>query len=241
MSRIIASISVVILLFVIAVLFFELGYIRFNYPDKSEYPVSGIDISHHQDVIDWSLLTREDISFAIIKATEGGDHKDTKFEQNWKKAGEIGLVRGAYHYFTFCKPGQEQALNFIQSVPVEKNSLPPAIDLEFSGNCQARPSKEEVLQELKIFSELVKQRYGKTPVIYATNESYNTFLAGENLSYPVWIRDIYAEPKLSDGAKWDFWQFTHRGRLHGIDGFVDLNVFNGTKDEFESFVSSGEK
>ena len=238
MNRLIALVSAVVLLLVIAFLFFELGYIRFNYPDKSEYPVRGIDISHHQQVVDWDVLKREDISFAIIKATEGGDHKDTQFERNWERAGDIGLVRGAYHYFTFCKSGLEQAENFIQSVPVVKNSLPPAIDLEFSGNCQARPSKEELLYELSIFSKLLEQRYGKTPIIYTTSESYNAFLAGEDLRYPIWIRDIYSKPKLPDGSKWDIWQFAHRGRLRGIEGFVDLNVYNGTIKEFQEFLSN---
>lgn len=238
MNRLIAIFSTIVLLFVIAVLFFELGYIRFNYPDKSAYPIRGIDISHHQDVIDWDILTRSDLDFVFIKATEGGDHKDTKFQKNWERAGDIGLVRGAYHFFTFCKPGLEQALNFIQSVPVEKNTLPPAIDLEFSGNCQARPSKQEILYEINVFSKLVEQRYGKTPIIYTTNDSYVAFLEGEDLGYPIWIRGIYSEPMLRDGAKWDFWQYTHRGRLHGIDGFVDLNVYNGSDEEFKNFISS---
>ena len=238
MNRLIALFSTVVLFVVIAVLFFELGYIRFNYPDKSQYPIRGIDISHHQDVIDWDILSREDLTFVFIKATEGGDHKDTQFERNWERARDIGLVRGAYHFFTFCKPGHEQALNYIQSVPVEKNTLPPAIDLEFSGNCQARPSKEEVQFELSVFAKLIEQKYGNTPIIYTTYDSYNAFLEGEDLGYPVWIRDIYSEPVLGDSANWDFWQFTHRGRLYGIDGFVDLNVFNGTAEDFQNFISS---
>lgn len=238
MNRLIALFSIVVLLVVIAVLFFQLGYIRFNYPDKSDYPVRGIDISHHQDVIDWDILVREDLSFVFMKATEGGDHKDTQFQRNWSEADDIGLIRGAYHFFTFCKTGQEQALNFIQTVPVEDNTLPPAIDLEFSGNCQARPSKEEVQHELNIFARLIEQRYGKTPIVYTTNDSYVAFLEGEDLGYPIWIRDIYSKPVLRDGAKWDFWQFTHQGRLNGIDGFVDINVYNGSEEEFQNFVST---
>lgn len=238
MTRLIVLLGSAIFLGLIAVIFFQLGYIRFNYPDHSTYPVRGIDISHHQDVIDWDILTRSNLDFAFIKATEGGDHKDTKFQRNWERAGDIGLVRGAYHFFTFCKTGNEQALNFIQSVPVEENTLPPAIDLEFSGNCKARPSKQEVLHEINIFAKLVEQRYGKIPIIYTTNDSYVAFLEGEDLDYPIWIRDIYSEPTLRDGAKWDFWQFTHRGRLLGIDGFVDLNVYNGTEEEFQNFISS---
>ena len=238
MTRLIVLLGSAIFLGLIAVIYFELGYIRFNYPDTDTYPVRGIDISHHQDVIDWDVLTRSNIQFAFIKATEGGDHKDTLFKRNWERAGDIGLVRGAYHFLTFCKPGIEQALNFIQTVPVDKNSLPPAIDLEFSGDCQARPSKEEVQHEISVFAKLVEQRYGKTPIIYTTNDSYLAFLEGEDLGYPIWIRDIYSEPKLPDGAKWDFWQFTHRGRLHGINGFVDLNVYNGSSEEFQDFISS---
>ena len=241
MNRLIAILTSVILILVIAVLFFEKGYIRFNYPDKSEYPVRGIDISHHQDVIDWDILGRDDISFAFIKATEGGDHKDTKFVQNWERAGDIGLVRGAYHFFTFCKSGHEQALNYIKSVPVEENALPPAIDLEFSGNCQARPSKEEVQFELSVFAKLIEQRYGKTPIVYTTKESYNAFIAGDDLTYPLWIRAIYSEPKLKDSKTWTFWQYAHKGRLHGIKGFTDLNVFNGSREEFQEFISSGNR
>lgn len=239
MTRLIVLLGSVVFLALIAVVYFELGYIRFNYPDESKYPVHGIDISHHQDVIDWDVLQRSDIRFAFIKATEGGDHKDTKFEQNWERAGDIGLIRGAYHFFTFCKSGREQALNYIDSVPFENNTLPPAIDLEFSGNCQARPTKEEVHQELSVFAKMVELKYGKRPIIYTTNKSYNAFIAGENLGYPVWIRDIYRKPGLKDRSPWTFWQYTHKGRLYGIDGFVDLNVFNGSTEEFLEFVSSG--
>ena len=239
MNRLIAILSAVILVLIVAVMFFENGYIRFNYPDKTTYPVHGIDISHHQDVIDWDVLQRSDIRFAFIKSTEGGDHKDTKFQENWKRAGDIGLIRGAYHFFTFCKSGHEQALNYIDSVPFERDTLPPAIDLEFSGNCQARPSKEELLKELSVFADLVQTKYGKAPIIYITNESYNAFLAGENLGYPIWIRDIYTKPRFEDGSGWSFWQYAHKGRLHGIDGFVDLNVFNGSSEEFLKFISSG--
>jgi len=239
MNRIIAITSALVLVAIIAVLFFQEGYIRFNYPDSEIYPIRGIDISHHQDIIDWDILTREGLSFVFMKATEGGDHKDTKFKRNWQRAGDIGLVRGAYHFFTFCKPGHEQALNFIESVPVETNTLPPAIDLEFSGNCKARPSKEEVQYEIEVFAKLIEQRYGKTPVIYTTNDSYKAFLEGEDLPYPIWIRDIYSKPSLPDGARWDFWQYTHQGRIHGINGFVDLNVYNGSEEEFNTFISSG--
>ncbi len=238
MTRLIVFLGSAIFLGLIAVIYFELGYVRFNYPDKSKYPVHGLDISHHQDVIDWDVLAREDISFLFIKATEGGDHKDTQFARNWQRAGEAGIARGAYHFFTFCKTGAEQARNYIETVPVSKNTLPPVIDLEFGGNCSARPPKEEVLSEIAEFSRIVKQKYGKTPIIYATRQSYKSFFSGEDVDYPIWIRNIYHKPTLPDGREWTFWQYANRGRLYGIKGFVDFNVFNGTPEEFETFVSN---
>lgn len=233
MNRLIALVSALVFISLVTFLFFELGYLRFNYPSEKTYPIRGIDISHHQNVIDWDVLTRSNLDFAFIKATEGGDHKDTKFAENWRGAGEIGIVRGAYHFFTFCKPGREQALNFMETVPVEEHMLPPAIDLEFSGNCSARPPKEEVLNELTDFADLVKNKYDRTPILYITNESYRAFVEGEDLPYFIWIRDIRKKPRLAPGHEWTFWQFTHQGRLHGIDGFVDLNVFNGTREYFK--------
>ena len=231
MNRIIAISGFLIVLGVTTFIFFEKGYLRFNYPGTSRFPVRGIDISHHQSAIDWALLEREGLDFAFIKATEGGDHKDTKFEENWKKAGEIGLVRGAYHFFTFCKTGFEQAMNYIDTVPLEENTLPPVIDLEFGGNCSARPSKEEVLGEITEFSDIVESRYGKRPLIYATRQSYEEYLAGELPEHRIWIRNIYSYPRLPDKREWSVWQYANRGRLFGIDGFVDLNVFNGDREE----------
>ena len=239
MNKIIAICLTLLLLGVTGYMFFELGYIRFNHPGYTDYPVRGIDISHHQEAIDWPLIERSGLDFAFIKATEGGDHKDRNFARNWEKAEEAGLARGAYHFFTFCKTGAEQAVNFIESVPVTENALPPAIDLEFSGNCSARPTKEELHRELGEYARIVEDRYGKRPIMYTTNYSYEMFLAGEDYVYVIWIRNIYKFPKLPDNKEWSFWQYADTGRINGINGFVDLNVFNGTKEEFGQFVLNG--
>lgn len=238
MNKIIALCLTLLLLGVTGYIFLDQGYIRFNYPGYTEYPVRGIDISHHQDAIDWPVLERAVLDFVFIKATEGGDHKDRNFKRNWQKAAEAGLARGAYHFFTFCKTGAEQAVNFIESVPQGENTLPPAIDLEFGGNCSARPAKEELHRELAEYARMVEERYGKRPIIYTTNHSYEMFFAGEDYDYPIWIRNIYQFPQLPDHKEWSFWQYANRGRIRGINGFVDLNVFNGTREEFNQLVSN---
>ena len=79
-------------------------------PDRGKYPVRGIDVSHHQGPIDWQRVAADDVAFAVIKATEGGDHVDDAFATNLREARAAGLAVGAYHFFTFCRPGGDQAL-----------------------------------------------------------------------------------------------------------------------------------
>ncbi|SPD73590.1 conserved hypothetical protein [uncultured Desulfobacterium sp.] len=238
MKRIAALALLIISLPCLALVGYNLGVIRFNYPSKEDYPIRGIDISHHQGTIDWALLTKQDITFVYMKATEGGDFKDLEFLNNWANAKANNLYTGAYHFFTFCKPGSEQAKNFIAAVPFDDNSLPPAIDFEFSGNCKSRPKKEEILAELNSMVKVMEERFKKKPLFYVTYEAYDQYLRGEINEYPIWIRDILSQPKLRDGRSWLIWQYADNGRLDGIQGPVDLNVFCGGKSKFIDFLQS---
>lgn len=203
------------------------GWIRFNYPDKDEFPIQGIDISHHQGVIDWNKLRTEKIAFVFIKATEGGDYKDPTFIANWTMSHSEGYKTGAYHFYRLCKNGREQAANFIGTVPQNNNDFPPTVDLEFGGNCDTDKSKQQILIEVREFLDTLEAHYHKKPILYVTREFYDEYLLNELTEYPLWIRDIFWEPKLKDGRSWHIWQFANRAHLGGIDGYVDLNVLRG--------------
>ncbi|HWA61575.1 MAG TPA: GH25 family lysozyme [Caulobacteraceae bacterium] len=193
-------------------------------PDHHRYPVRGIDVSHHQGVIDWAAVARDDIAFAYLKASEGADHRDDAFAGNWKAARAAGLRVGAYHYFTFCRSGAAQAANFLTTVPHAADALPPVVDLEFGGNCQIRPGPEALRAQLAAFLGPVEAREGKPAIFYATQE----FLAAYGEALPdrrVWRRSIALEP--ARGERWVFWQYHNRGRVSGVKGPVDLNVFSG--------------
>ncbi|MEQ8478562.1 GH25 family lysozyme [Fulvivirga sp.] len=221
------------IMFGLAFLLFK-GYVRFNYPSKKEYPIQGIDISHHQGLIDWDELTKEDIKFVFVKATEGGDYKDPRFLENWENTKNNNIPVGAYHFYRICKDGIEQAENFISSVPNDRSSLPPVIDLEYGGNCQTNKSKEVILSEIREFMTILENHYQKTPIIYVTKEFYKDYSVSQFSENPIWIRDIFTEPN-TDNINWTLWQFANRAHLKGIDMYVDLNVFNGSPDEFETF------
>lgn len=224
-KKIIISTTVFIILLAVGTILYFHGYWRFNYPDNSKYPIRGIDVSHHQGEIDWKKIKQEGISFVFIKATEGWNYKDPDFNRNWKGASNAGLLKGAYHFFTFCKSGIEQSQNFINTVPVDYGSLPPVVDFEFVGNCEKPTEKAIVVKELLVFIREVKEKYKKLPIMYVTYDSYNHFLKGEVLDCYIWIRDVFFTPGIPEEKRWTFWQYSSHGRVKGINGSVDLDVF----------------
>jgi lysozyme len=216
---------------------FYFGHLKIHDPDRQQYPIRGIDISAFQKQIDWPNLDRREVDFIIIKATEGGDFKDRSFLDNWRKSGQINIPRGAYHFFTFCKPGKTQAQNFIDTVPVESNTLPPIIDLEFIGNCKTRPSVATLKQELQDYITEVQKIYQQIPILYTTQEFYDAYLQHEFTPNPIWISNFYSQPRLADGRRWTLWQYTERGRVKGVENLVDRNVFNGSKEQFRQLLN----
>ncbi|WP_309728275.1 GH25 family lysozyme [Chamaesiphon sp. OTE_75_metabat_556] len=222
-------------------LLFYFGIIHINYPDRNRFPIRGIDISSHQQQIDWARLDRSTINFILIKATEGGNFKDSRFQANWQQARKQGKIVGAYHFFTFCKSGREQAQNYIDTVPKQPGTLPPVIDLEFSGNCRSQPTQAKLEQELNTFITIVEKFYRKRPILYVTYEFYDRYLRDRYPTQPIWISDFYSFNKLPiliDGKQWLFWQYSEPGRISGISTLVDLNVFNGDKTQFDRLVNT---
>ena len=141
--------------------------------------------------------------------------------------------------FAFIKAGITQAENFIKTVPKTQNMLPPVIDLEFyAQHGSDPPEKEETRYNLQKMIDAVYDYYGLMPVIYVTDITYELYIKGYFDDNDIWIRSIFTKAELPDERKWTFWQYCNRGRLDGYDGaeqYIDLNVFNGTKEEFENY------
>ncbi|TPL98146.1 glycoside hydrolase family 25 protein [Mesorhizobium sp. B2-3-11] len=203
-------------------------------PNRGKYPVRGIDVSHHQGKIDWRRVAADDVAFAVIKATEGGDHVDNAFAGNLREARAAGLAVGAYHFFTFCRPGADQARNFISVVPHDQPLLPPVVDIEFGGNCPQRLSPEQLNTELKDFLGPVEAAFGKPAIIYLTDEDEAAY-AGQIAARPLWLRSLLMEP---DRRDWMYWQYHNSGRVDGIEGDVDLNVLQGGPEKLAALLAS---
>ena len=210
------------------------AYSSFGVQLPADYELHGIDVSRHQHSIDWQAVSQVKhndvtISFAFIKASEGRTVVDEYFKENWREARESGLLRGAYHFFRPHLTAEEQASLFFRMVPrLEKGDLPPVLDIEMRGSCPAAKLKKK----LKRFLVLTEKRYGMTPIIYTNFGFYKHFLTGREFSkYPLWIAH-YQTPDLNYKlSNWHFWQHSDRGRVNGIRGTVDFNVFNGEADD----------
>ncbi|MFD0987945.1 glycoside hydrolase family 25 protein [Methyloligella solikamskensis] len=201
-------------------------------PDANRYPVRGVDVSHHQGDIDWGKVAADNVAFAYMKSTEGGDWQDRKFLENWKAAREARLATGAYHFFTLCRPGKDQAENFLATLPRDGSMLPPAVDLEYVGNCKERPTPEALKREVDDFFGMVEKALGREAIIYAPED----FLADYREALPdrpLWRRSVFRPPHSDD---WLLWQYTFTGFVDGIEGGVDLNVLSGDKETLSDLL-----
>ena len=199
------------------------------------YDIHGIDVSHYQGDIDWARLARHQagdfpLRFVFMKATEGGDHGDETFARNFGEARRHGFIRGAYHYFIPRTDALRQADFFIRTVPLDSGDLPPVLDVETTSG----KSKAELQRAVKTWLDRVEGHYGVKPILY-TSYKFKLRYLDDSLfnAYPYWIAHYYVDSVRYDG-RWDFWQHTDAGIVPGIEGNVDLNVFNGTLADLDS-------
>lgn len=202
----------------------QVGAAPNSLPDPSTYPLLGIDVSHHQGKIDWTKVAAAGTAFAYIKSTEGRDFTDRRFAYNWSASKAAGLPRGAYHFFTFCSSGIEQAAHFLGVAPPDPQALPPVVDVEFVGNCTSYGEVKSIRTELRQFLSAIERAWNRRPILYVTSESYERILDGKFQSYPIWIRSLISEPPLDSYGGWLIWQFSGSGRIPGISGPVDRNA-----------------
>lgn len=224
------------------IFFYPINKNRIYYSDfgiyiPSGYNIHGIDVSHYQRGINWELVKAMkkkniQIQFAFIKATESNYKVDAFFFRNWKGSKENGIIRGAYHYFDASNDAKQQAILFSEVVNLKKGDLPPVIDVEKT--CGV--SNEVLCKKLSTFIKYTEQHFGIRPIIYTYADFYQDHLAGKFDNYPLWIAHYTANKGPKVKRQWHFWQHHETGRVNGIKGPVDFNVFNGDTSSFENLL-----
>ena len=187
----------------------------------------GIDVSEYQGEIDWSKVNAVEeqfpIQFVFVRATVGNDRVDKAFDVNWLGAKDKNIIRGAYHYYRPNENSLEQAALFIETVRLSKGDFPPVLDIE-------KLPKNQSVARLKIglrrWLEAVEAHYKVKPIIYTGEKYYDDFLKEEFSDYLFWIANYnFYRERIEEN--WLFWQFTEKGTVLGIEGNVDLNIYNG--------------
>lgn len=182
----------------------------------------GIDISHYQHFIHWSEVAANNIQFAYVKATEGEMLRDEYYETNISRAKANDLKVGSYLFFRPSVSAKRQFENFRAIVREENQDLLPMVDVEETDHLP----RHMVLNRLKELLDLMNDYYGQKPIIYTMTSFYNTYLQNEFTDYPFMLGGYTRKPVLLDGKDYVVWQFSAHGKVDGIMGNVDLDVFN---------------
>jgi lysozyme len=197
------------------------------------YEVHGLDVSMYQGKIDWDNLgtinQRIPVEFVIMRATMGGLGQDREFRRNWKATRKRGLVRGAYHYYNPDVNSTLQAENFILTVDLEPGDLPPVLDIEKVSTVQDIDGLRRGVQK---WLDRIHDHYGVRPILYTGASFYYSYLDGSFDDYPLWVAN-YRRVNNPIQKNWMMWQFTEQGTIKGIRGFVDMNVFRKSRNDFE--------
>lgn len=217
-------------------------------PPKPELDVgpnpTGIDVSNHNGSIDWNKVAESGKEFTFVLATDGGDFTNPMFEEQYSGSKDAGLATGAYH---FGRPGgsaEAQANRFLDTMGStdDGKTLRPVLDMEVSpntGGCYGK-STGEMTKWMQSFLDVVKKRTGEQGIIYASPSFWSQCMGGSDAfkNNPLWIAEYGVDKPTVPGGwnKYDFWQFTSKGTVPGIEGPTDINRFKGGGDKLEELV-----
>jgi lysozyme len=187
--------------------------------------VHGIDLSHYQGEVFWETVGENTkMAYVYLKATEGGDRIDSRYERNIDLAHRHGLKVGSYHFFRPKTPLLRQLENFkTQCLPGEQDLI-PMLDVETVGKL----STEEFCDSLFKFLDMLEEAYHQKPLIYTFRNFYNKHLLGKLDDYQLMVA-MYADepPVLADNRDYIIWQYTSKGRIRGVGGLVDKSYIMG--------------
>lgn len=212
-------------------------------PASAAGGTKGHDVSSHQKNVNWQKAKSKGARFVYVKATESTTYRNPYFDQQYGGARSAGIIRGAYHFALPNKSsGRTQASYFVRNGGAWRAdgwTLPPALDIEYnpysSKKCYGL-SKAKMISWIRSFSDEVRSRAGRRPVIY-TNYRWWKSCTGNSTAFAgnhaLWLAryDESAGALPSGWSYWTFWQYDNGGGLPG-----DQNLFNGSQAQLRRFA-----
>jgi lysozyme len=195
------------------------------------YDVRGIDLSLHNGMINYEEL--DSLDFVFLKVTEGGNWTDQTFLKHYDAFRERDVAIGAYHFFRFDVDGQKQANHFLTHLQGKEFQIPLVVDVEQENNPMV--PRDLVVTRLRAFMKEVKRQTGIKPTIYTNGTGYSDFISEDFSDYTLWLSSTNTwRPALMDCT---FWQFNIDADLMAITHRADLNVFRGSRKEWEGYLA----
>lgn len=192
-----------------------------------------VDVSHHQNDIDWDAYKNSGRKGAIIKVTEGGDWVDDRFASHRKALSDRGLKCGFYH---FARPNGTdmaadatvEANNFLSQIGTLSANEFPVLDFEVTNKL----SPQQLGQWASKFMSIVQERTGQAPWFYSYTNMIKKVDCSEITKYPLWLANYQSSDKENppSAAPWSSmvaWQYTDKASVEGITGKVDGNYMYG--------------
>lgn len=209
---------------------------------RRHYPIdwSKIRISHLGNISRKHVTGKVDypVSFCYIKSTEGTSIRNRYYRADYLSARGRGIKVGAYHFFSTRTPASAQARFFIKNSIFRKGDLPPVLDVEPTHQqINAMGGPNALFRAVRTWLRMVGEHTGTKPVLYISQSFVNRYLSlapDLKRDYNIWIAR-YGEYK--PDVHLVYWQLCPDGRVSGIRLEVDINVFNGYRNEYNEFLS----
>lgn len=214
------------IIFIISLLIYTTAMAQMQYVECEDTcsHIHGIDLSHYQGTVFWEAVGKSKMAFVYLKASEGGNHIDARYKQNIDLAHRYGLKVGSYHFYRPKTPQLTQLVNFRAQCRPYDQDLIPMIDVETTSGLSIDAFRDSLFK----FIDLVEKAYQQKPLIYTGANFYDRYLLGALKDHKVMIAQ-YTEriPVLKDDLDFILWQYTGKGHLDGISGYVDKSRFMG--------------
>ena len=212
----------------------------YKYEDEKYKSKIGIDVSLYQQEIDWKKVKDSGVEFAILRlgfrgyGQEGKIVIDSKFEEYYRNAISEGIEIGVYFFSQAIniEEAKEEAEFVIENIKNKEIRYPVIFDLEKIKYDSARTDNLNVEEMTNITLEFCKEikQNGYEPCIYGNAKTFTTKLELEKLNdYKKWYADYQKNPIYP--YEFCMWQYTENGKVDGIQGNVDLNIFFTKKIE----------
>lgn len=213
--------------------------------------LTGIDVSDHNDYVDWRAVALDGIDFAFIRAgnrgyTEGWLYEDGRFEENILRARANGLAVGVYIFSQATNEQEaiEEADFVLDLLNGRALELPIVFDWESIADADARTDNmaSSTLTPCALaFCERIEAA-GYQPMIYMNLKDSARYDISRLKGYPIWYAE-YGVSRPSAGFDIAMWQYTSSGTVYGIDGTVDIDILFLDADEpiYERMHGTGGK